>query len=94
MIRIINTPFYDDFIKLCVATKNSIKLCAPFVKHDIVDNILNGVISTVSVDLITNMNLMSFLHHVEAKIRQTLQHLRDLGLIKFISAGVYEKLWI
>jgi hypothetical protein len=32
-------------------------------------------------------------HHVKAKIRQTLQHLRDIGLIKFMSAGIYKKLW-
>jgi type II restriction enzyme len=30
-------------------------------------------------------------HHVEAKIRQQLQMLRDLGLIQFVSPGVYEK---
>jgi phosphatidylserine/phosphatidylglycerophosphate/cardiolipin synthase-like enzyme len=31
--------------------------------------------------------------NVEAKIRQQLQELRDLGLIEFISKGVYRKLW-
>jgi len=30
---------------------------------------------------------------VEAKIRQQLQELRDLGLIEFIDRGVYRKLW-
>ncbi|MDR1849207.1 MAG: phospholipase D-like domain-containing protein [Zoogloeaceae bacterium] len=29
----------------------------------------------------------------EAKIRQTLQYLRDLGLIEFTSPGIYKKLW-
>ncbi len=32
-------------------------------------------------------------HHLEAKIRQQLQQLRDLGLIKFESRGIYKKLW-
>jgi hypothetical protein len=31
--------------------------------------------------------------HIEAKIRQQLQYLRDLGLIKFEGNGVYTKLW-
>lgn len=32
--------------------------------------------------------------HVLPKIRQTLQYLRDLGFIKFVSPGRYKKLWI
>ena len=33
-------------------------------------------------------------HHVEEKIRQALQNLRDLGFLKFIKPGEYKKLWI
>jgi len=32
--------------------------------------------------------------NIEAKIRQQLQNLRDLGLIKFLGKGRYMKLWI
>ncbi|MDD3899291.1 MAG: phospholipase D-like domain-containing protein [Syntrophomonadaceae bacterium] len=32
--------------------------------------------------------------NIEAKIRQQLQELRDLGLVKFEGNGVYKKLWI
>ena len=31
--------------------------------------------------------------NIEAKIRQQLQELRDLGLVEFLGAGVYRKLW-
>ncbi len=31
--------------------------------------------------------------NVEAKIRQQLQELRDLGLVEFLGGGVYRKLW-
>lgn len=31
--------------------------------------------------------------NIEAKIRQQLQYLRDLGLVKFEGNGVYKKLW-
>lgn len=33
-------------------------------------------------------------HFIEAKIRQQLQELRDIGLIKFEGNGIYRKLWI
>jgi HKD family nuclease len=31
--------------------------------------------------------------NIEAKIRQQLQELRDLGLVEFLGSGVYRKLW-
>jgi hypothetical protein len=31
--------------------------------------------------------------NIEAKIRQQLQELRDLGLIEFLGSGIYRKLW-
>jgi hypothetical protein len=31
--------------------------------------------------------------HVQEKIRQTLQYLRDLGLLEFTEKGLYQKLW-
>lgn len=31
--------------------------------------------------------------NIEPKIRQILQHLRDMGFVKFISPGKYKKLW-
>lgn len=33
-------------------------------------------------------------NNIEAKIRQQLQELRDLGLVKFEGNGVYQKLWM
>jgi type II restriction enzyme len=30
----------------------------------------------------------------EAKVRQVLQQLRDLGLVEFTSPGVYRRLWV
>jgi len=32
-------------------------------------------------------------NNIDAKIRQQLQELRDLGLIKFVDRGIYKKLW-
>lgn len=33
-------------------------------------------------------------HNREAKIRQILQQLRDIGLIEFTSPGIYKRLWV
>lgn len=33
-------------------------------------------------------------NNIEAKIRQMLQQLRDMGFIKFVNRGIYKKLWI
>jgi phosphatidylserine/phosphatidylglycerophosphate/cardiolipin synthase-like enzyme len=33
-------------------------------------------------------------NHIDAKIRQTLQQLRDKGLVKFVEPGVYKKLFV
>jgi DpnI-like restriction endonuclease/phospholipase D-like protein len=33
-------------------------------------------------------------HNIEAKVRQHLQELRDLGLVEFTSRGRYKKLWV
>ena len=33
-------------------------------------------------------------NNIEAKIRQVLQQLRDMGFIKFVEKGKYKKLWI
>ena len=33
-------------------------------------------------------------HNREAKVRQILQQLRDIGLIEFTSPGIYKRLWV
>ncbi len=33
-------------------------------------------------------------NNIEAKIRQQLQYLRDIGLVEFLSKGKYKKLWV
>lgn len=33
-------------------------------------------------------------NNISPKIRQMLQHLRDLGLVKFVKPGFYKKLWV
>jgi phosphatidylserine/phosphatidylglycerophosphate/cardiolipin synthase-like enzyme len=60
MIDILNTPIYGRFLDLCSEAEESIKLCAPFVKEDVVKTILEAKSPDSSLDLITNVNARSF----------------------------------
>ena len=60
MIQILNKPMYDIFMAKCADARESIKLCAPFVKSDIVEDILNNKGYKARISLVTNVNLMSF----------------------------------
>lgn len=67
-------------------------------KRDVFDIILEMESNQFSTtDLRTYTNELQILHpnnnNVDAKVRQVLQQLRDLGLIRFTSRGSYIKLW-
>jgi len=53
MTEIITESFYDKFMDLCANSRRSIRLCAPFVKNDVVENIINVRQASTTVDLIT-----------------------------------------
>ncbi len=77
MIKITTQPIYDEFLQMCADARQNIMLCAPFVKREIVDDIVSATDRRLSMQLITNINLQSF--HRRAS---------DLGAIeKFISNG-------
>ena len=59
MYELIRKPFYDKFMELCSSSKTSIKLCSPFVKTNIVEDIINNSKKAVDLSLITNINLNS-----------------------------------
>lgn len=60
MIEILNKPIYDIFIQFCRDSVFSIKLCAPFVKSDIINDVFTNTSVNIDLSLITNVNLMSF----------------------------------
>jgi len=61
MLSILNKPIYDMFTELVGISKNNIKLCAPFVKQDIISDIYSHKNEKCSLSVVTNINLMSFL---------------------------------
>lgn len=57
---------------------------------------LDGDVFTLQ-EVYSYENYLSSLHpknqNIEAKIRQQLQYLRDIGLVEFTRPGIYKKLW-
>lgn len=60
MTEIIKNPIEDIFLELCANSTQSIKLCAPFVKNNIIEKIITHKQMETSVDLLTNVNMNSF----------------------------------
>jgi phosphatidylserine/phosphatidylglycerophosphate/cardiolipin synthase-like enzyme len=59
MIKVINTPVYNDFFNLVQSSEKNIKLCSPFIKNEIVDEIYKTKKDNCEVAVVTNVNLMS-----------------------------------
>ncbi|MDR2605606.1 MAG: phospholipase D-like domain-containing protein, partial [Desulfovibrio sp.] len=76
MIDIVDTPLHEKFLSLCQSADTEIQLCAPFVKEEIVDDILSVKKDNVGVTLITNINLKSFYNHASdiAAIKKLIKH--------------------
>lgn len=60
MTEIIKNPIEDIFLELCANSTQSIKLCAPFVKNNILQKIITHKKTKTSIDLLTNVNMNSF----------------------------------
>lgn len=59
MVQLLNIPLHDEFFSLINSSKNKIKLCSPFIKNDIVDEIYENVNCGCNISVVTNVNLMS-----------------------------------
>lgn len=64
MVSILNDAIYDEFMNLVESTDKEIKLCAPFIKTSIIDDILTYKKQNVNISTITNVKLMSFYRKV------------------------------
>ena len=61
MLSLIKTPTYNKFFNLVQESENNIYLCAPFIKKDIVDKILEKTKQGVEMVVITSANISNFL---------------------------------
>ncbi|MHB1457052.1 MAG: phospholipase D-like domain-containing protein [Armatimonadota bacterium] len=60
MISIINQPIHNIFMERVNNSERSIKLCSPYVKSDIIDEIYQQKNPNVGLSLITNVNLRNY----------------------------------
>ena len=58
-MKILTTPWKDDFLELVHQSKKSIKITSPFVKSNICDELINAKSSSSKVELITSFKLNS-----------------------------------
>ncbi len=58
-MKILTTPWKDDFLELVQQSKKSIKITSPFVKQDICEELINVKNKSTKVELITSFKLMS-----------------------------------
>lgn len=60
MIKILNEAIYDEFMHLVDSSKKDIKLCAPFIKENVINDIFTYKKYYANIATITNIRLMSF----------------------------------
>jgi hypothetical protein len=59
-MNILSEPIKDVFLELASKSSESIKLCTPFVKYSVIDELLKRIKCCTKISLITNINLMNF----------------------------------
>lgn len=59
-MKIINEPVRDMFFEFASKASKSIKLCAPYIKHSIVDELYRVKAPNCHLSVITKINLMNF----------------------------------
>ncbi|MDR2201680.1 MAG: phospholipase D-like domain-containing protein [Clostridiales bacterium] len=91
MTTIINNPYYSEFLTLSANARRSVRLCAPFVKVDVITDILNVVQDNVKVDLITKVDLKSYHSNVSdiAALQSTLSRGGNVYNCSNLHAKVY-----
>jgi phosphatidylserine/phosphatidylglycerophosphate/cardiolipin synthase-like enzyme len=92
MTEIITNPFYDDFLKLCAGAQSSVKLCAPFVKTDIISDVLSVKRDSVSVNLVTKIDLKNY--HTKASDVQAMAKIIESSGKVFNCSNLHAKVYI
>lgn len=92
LLEILNKPMYDFFISKCADVKESIRLCAPYVKLDVVEDILKHKGDKVKISLITNVNLMNFCKKISDV--EALQSLLSTGNKVYTNSKLHAKYYI
>lgn len=60
MFKTVTTPFRAEFFERCSNARKSITLCAPFVKRDVICDVISSKLNSVPVKLVTQISLEHF----------------------------------
>lgn len=60
VIQLVNYPLKNKFYDLVMETNKNIRLCAPFVKEGIINDIYRNKKQNVDVEIISNFNMANF----------------------------------
>lgn len=60
MFKTVTTPLRAEFLEHCSNARNSITLCAPFVKRDVINDVISSKLNSVKIKLVTRISLESF----------------------------------
>jgi len=92
MFRTVVNPLRAEFLEHCSSARNSISLCAPYVKRDVIYDVISSKSSSVVLKLITLISLESF--HRKASDSEALQMvLTDNGEVYNVS-NLHAKIFI
>ncbi|MCL2285294.1 MAG: phospholipase D-like domain-containing protein [Firmicutes bacterium] len=92
MTKLITNKFYNSMISLCESSEKSIKLCAPYIKNEIMEDIIRVKQKNTSFDIITKVNLRDF--HVKASDLDAIQQIITTGGNAFNCSNLHAKLYI
>lgn len=92
MTELIARPFLDEFLEHCKNAEGSIKLCAPFVKTDIITQVIETKRKGVSLGLITKVNLKNF--HVNVSDVDALSQTLEMGGSVYNCSNLHAKIYI
>ena len=91
MIEIVSEPVSDRFYNLVSDSKTRIRLCAPYVKDDIINNIYDIKRENVKMDVISNFSMPNFYKRssdIEA-FATILEHHHDVYNCQTLHAKIY-----
>ena len=92
MTEIITNPFYRDFMTLCSEAQTNIKLCAPYVKTDVISDVLKIARVGISVDMITKVNLRDY--HSNASDLESVRQALVYGGQVYNCSNLHAKVYI
>ncbi|MEA4821968.1 MAG: phosphatidylserine/phosphatidylglycerophosphate/cardiolipin synthase family protein, partial [Erysipelotrichales bacterium] len=62
MINIVKTPTHNSFFKLIENSNNEVLLCAPYIKRNVINDILKLKKPGVKIEIITSSNIANFIN--------------------------------